>query len=75
MVLKIIPISQTWKLKKLREESSPTGTGLSFDMASFINNPAIINMAPSLMQNPQAQQLMSGMMTNATGRPAAGVGA
>ncbi|XP_048224255.1 small glutamine-rich tetratricopeptide repeat-containing protein beta isoform X2 [Perognathus longimembris pacificus] len=56
--------------QKLRE----TGTGLSFDMASLINNPAFISMAASLMQNPQVQQLMSGMMTNAIGGPAAGVG-
>ncbi|XP_062942079.1 small glutamine-rich tetratricopeptide repeat-containing protein beta [Cynocephalus volans] len=60
--------------QKLREVSSPIGTGLSFDMASLINNPAFISMAASLMQNPQVQQLMSGMMTNAIGGPAAGVG-
>ncbi|XP_038621722.1 small glutamine-rich tetratricopeptide repeat-containing protein beta [Tachyglossus aculeatus] len=60
--------------QKLREVSSPTGTGLSFDMASLINNPAFISMAASLVQNPQVQQLMSGMMTNAIGGPAAGVG-
>ncbi|KAM5260454.1 small glutamine-rich tetratricopeptide repeat-containing protein beta isoform 2-T2 [Hipposideros larvatus] len=60
--------------QKLREVASPTGTGLSFDMASLINNPAFISMAASLMQNPQVQQLMSGMMTNAIGGPAAGVG-
>lgn len=59
--------------QKLREVSSPTGTGLTFDMASLINNPAFITMAASLMQNPQVQQLMSGM-TNAIGGPAAGVG-
>uniref|UniRef100_A0A674HCE9 Small glutamine rich tetratricopeptide repeat co-chaperone beta n=1 Tax=Taeniopygia guttata TaxID=59729 RepID=A0A674HCE9_TAEGU len=60
--------------QKLRDVSSPTGTGLSFDMASLINNPAFISMAASLMQNPQIQQLMSGMMSNAIGGPAAGVG-
>ncbi|XP_054843477.1 small glutamine-rich tetratricopeptide repeat-containing protein beta isoform X2 [Eublepharis macularius] len=60
--------------QKLRDVASPTGTGLSFDMASLINNPAFISMAASLMQNPQVQQLMSGMMTNAIGGPAAGVG-
>ncbi|OXB80863.1 UNVERIFIED_CONTAM: hypothetical protein H355_016880 [Colinus virginianus] len=87
--------------QKLRDVSSPTGTGLSFDMASLINNPAFISMvsecqalyyiafkaevAASLMQNPQVQQLpqcqrcancsrMSGMMSNAIGGPAAGVG-
>ncbi|XP_068278042.1 small glutamine-rich tetratricopeptide repeat-containing protein beta-like [Nyctibius grandis] len=60
--------------QKLRAMSSPTGTGLSFDMASLINNPAFISMAASLMQNPQVQKLMSGMMSNAIGGPAAGVG-
>lgn len=39
--------------QKLREVCSPTGTGLSFGMASLINNPAFIRMAASLMQNPQ----------------------
>ncbi|XP_030049058.1 small glutamine-rich tetratricopeptide repeat-containing protein beta [Microcaecilia unicolor] len=60
--------------QKLREASSPTGTGWGFDMASLINNPAFVSMAASLMQNPQVQQLMSGMMSNATAGPAAGVG-
>ncbi|XP_029431969.1 small glutamine-rich tetratricopeptide repeat-containing protein beta isoform X2 [Rhinatrema bivittatum] len=60
--------------QKLKETSSPTGTGWGFDMASLINNPAFVSMAASLMQNPQVQQLMSGMMSNATGGPAAGVG-
>ncbi|NXF19605.1 SGTB protein, partial [Rhodinocichla rosea] len=60
--------------QKLREKKSPTGTGLSFDMKKMINNPAFISMAASLMQNPQIQQLMSGMMSNAIGGPAAGVG-
>uniref|UniRef100_A0A2I3S5J4 Small glutamine-rich tetratricopeptide repeat-containing protein beta n=3 Tax=Homininae TaxID=207598 RepID=A0A2I3S5J4_PANTR len=54
--------------QKLREVSSPTGTGLSFDMASLINNPAFISMVSIL------SFLMSGMMTNAIGGPAAGVG-
>ncbi|XP_051846568.1 small glutamine-rich tetratricopeptide repeat-containing protein beta-like [Antechinus flavipes] len=35
--------------QKLREVASPTGTGLSFDMASLINNPAFISMAASLL--------------------------
>uniref|UniRef100_A0A4X1UQR0 Small glutamine-rich tetratricopeptide repeat-containing protein beta n=1 Tax=Sus scrofa TaxID=9823 RepID=A0A4X1UQR0_PIG len=54
--------------QKLREVSSPTGTGLSFDMASLINNPAFISMVSIF------PFLMSGMMTNAIGGPAAGVG-
>ncbi|MGH0162245.1 UNVERIFIED_CONTAM: hypothetical protein FKN15_047680 [Acipenser sinensis] len=43
--------------QKLKEASSPTGTGLGFDMASLINNPAFITMAASVMQNRQVQQL------------------
>uniref|UniRef100_A0A8C5TWG1 Small glutamine-rich tetratricopeptide repeat-containing protein beta n=1 Tax=Malurus cyaneus samueli TaxID=2593467 RepID=A0A8C5TWG1_9PASS len=54
--------------QKLRDVSSPTGTGLSFDMASLINNPAFISMVSI------SQGLMSGMMSNAIGGPAAGVG-
>ncbi|KAK9967988.1 hypothetical protein ABG768_002342 [Culter alburnus] len=60
--------------QKQKEASSPTATGLGFDMASLINNPAFISMAASVMQNQQVQQLMSGMMSNAVGGPAAGVG-
>lgn len=43
-------------------------------MASLINNPAFIDMAASLMQNPQVQQLISARMTSAIGGPVAGVG-
>nr|XP_046226320.1 small glutamine-rich tetratricopeptide repeat-containing protein beta isoform X2 [Oncorhynchus gorbuscha] len=60
--------------QKQKEASSPMATGLGFDMASLINNPAFISMAASVMQNQQVQQLMSGMMSNAVGGPAAGVG-
>nr|XP_023481374.1 small glutamine-rich tetratricopeptide repeat-containing protein beta isoform X3 [Equus caballus] len=35
--------------QKLREVSSPTGTGLSFDMASLINNPAFISMVTTIL--------------------------
>ncbi|KAM6188132.1 small glutamine-rich tetratricopeptide repeat-containing protein beta-like [Sarcoramphus papa] len=58
--------------QKLRDMSSPTGTGLSFDMASLINNPAFISMAASLMQNPPVQQLSP--ENSPVGGPAAGVG-
>lgn len=34
--------------QKLREVASPTGTSLSFDMASVVNNPPFISMATSL---------------------------
>ncbi|XP_024252588.1 small glutamine-rich tetratricopeptide repeat-containing protein beta-like [Oncorhynchus tshawytscha] len=60
--------------QKQKEAVSPIATGLGFDMASLINNPAFISMASSVMQNQQVQQLMSGMMSNAVGGPAAGVG-
>lgn len=60
--------------QKHKEASSPIASGLGFDMASLINNPAFISMAASVMQNQQVQQLMSGMMSNAVGRPTAGVG-
>ncbi|KAH0503507.1 Small glutamine-rich tetratricopeptide repeat-containing protein beta [Microtus ochrogaster] len=56
------------------EVASPTGTGLSFGLASLINNPPFITMASSLRQNPWVPQLMLGMMTNAIVGPAAGAG-
>ncbi|XP_056397513.1 small glutamine-rich tetratricopeptide repeat-containing protein beta [Hyla sarda] len=58
--------------QKVRQVPSPTSAG--FDMASLMNNPAFVSMAAGLMQDPQVQQLMSGMMANAGGGPAAGVG-
>ncbi|KAF5886331.1 small glutamine-rich tetratricopeptide repeat-containing protein beta, partial [Clarias magur] len=60
--------------QKRRESSGATVSRLGFDMTSLINNPAFISMAASVMQNQQVQQLMSGMMSNAVGGPAAGVG-
>ncbi|XP_063819289.1 small glutamine-rich tetratricopeptide repeat-containing protein beta isoform X1 [Pseudophryne corroboree] len=60
--------------QKLKQVPSPTSAGWGFDMASLMNNPAYVSMAASLMQDPQVQQLMSGMMSNAGGGPAAGVG-
>ncbi|KAL4617599.1 small glutamine-rich tetratricopeptide repeat-containing protein beta isoform X1 [Arapaima gigas] len=52
--------------QKQKEASSPTAAGLGFDMASLINNPAFISMV--------GPADMSGMMSNAVGGPAAGVG-
>ncbi|KAM9331466.1 small glutamine-rich tetratricopeptide repeat-containing protein beta [Gastrophryne carolinensis] len=60
--------------QKIRQGPSPISTGWGFDMASLMNNPAFVSMAAGLMQDPQVQQLMSGMMSNAGGGPAAGVG-
>uniref|UniRef100_A0A6Q2YFJ9 Small glutamine-rich tetratricopeptide repeat-containing protein beta n=1 Tax=Esox lucius TaxID=8010 RepID=A0A6Q2YFJ9_ESOLU len=47
--------------QKQKETVSPTATGLGFDMASLINNPAFIT---NILR----------MMTNAVGGPSAGVG-
>ncbi|XP_053313918.1 small glutamine-rich tetratricopeptide repeat-containing protein beta [Spea bombifrons] len=60
--------------QKLRHVASPTSAGFGFDMTSLMNNPAFVSMAASLMQDPQIQRLMSGMMSNSGGGPAAGVG-
>ncbi|XP_028834668.1 small glutamine-rich tetratricopeptide repeat-containing protein beta isoform X1 [Denticeps clupeoides] len=63
--------------QKQKEASSQvsenTATGLGFDMASLISNPAFISMAASVMQNQQVQQLMSRMMSSAV-VPQVGVG-
>uniref|UniRef100_A0A8D3AK17 Small glutamine-rich tetratricopeptide repeat-containing protein beta n=1 Tax=Scophthalmus maximus TaxID=52904 RepID=A0A8D3AK17_SCOMX len=50
--------------QKQKEATSPVAAGLGFDMASLINNPAFISMVRD----------MSGMMSNAVGGHAAGVG-
>uniref|UniRef100_A0A8C5M2V5 Small glutamine-rich tetratricopeptide repeat-containing protein beta n=1 Tax=Leptobrachium leishanense TaxID=445787 RepID=A0A8C5M2V5_9ANUR len=60
--------------QKLRQTPSPTNAGWGFDMASLMNNPAFVSMAAGLMQDPQVQHMMSGMMSSAAGGPAAGVG-
>ncbi|NP_001086162.1 small glutamine rich tetratricopeptide repeat co-chaperone beta L homeolog [Xenopus laevis] len=60
--------------QKLRQIPSPISSEWGFDMASLMNNPAFVSMAASLMRDPQVQQLMSGMMSNAANGPAAGVG-
>ncbi|XP_072272454.1 small glutamine-rich tetratricopeptide repeat-containing protein beta [Pyxicephalus adspersus] len=60
--------------QKVRQVPSPTSAGWGFDMGGLMNNPAFVSMAASLMQDPQVQRLMSGMMSNAGGGPAAGVG-
>ncbi|KAA0703716.1 Small glutamine-rich tetratricopeptide repeat-containing protein beta [Triplophysa tibetana] len=78
--LELDPENDTYKSnlkiaeQKQKEASSPTATGLGFDMASLINNPAFISMAASMMQNQPVQQLIRGMMSNAARGPAAGVG-
>ncbi|XP_011370948.1 small glutamine-rich tetratricopeptide repeat-containing protein alpha [Pteropus vampyrus] len=67
--LELDPDNETYKsnLKiaelKLREAPSPTGGAGSFDIAGLLNNPSFMSMASNLMNNPQVQQLMSGMIS------------
>lgn len=67
--LELDPENDTYKsnLKiaelKLREAPSPTGGVGSLDIAGLLNNPHFITMASSLMNSPQLQQLMSGMIS------------
>uniref|UniRef100_A0A7N5JBF6 Small glutamine-rich tetratricopeptide repeat-containing protein alpha n=1 Tax=Ailuropoda melanoleuca TaxID=9646 RepID=A0A7N5JBF6_AILME len=67
--LELDPDNETYKsnLKiaelKLREAPSPTGGVGSFDIAGLLNNPSFMSMASTLMNNPQVQQLMSGMIS------------
>ncbi|KAE8636197.1 hypothetical protein XENTR_v10002880 [Xenopus tropicalis] len=78
--LDLDPENESYKMnlklaeQKMRQIPSPISTGWGFDMASLMNNPAFVSMAASLMRDPQVQQLMSGMMSNAAVGPAAGVG-
>lgn len=76
--LELDPENETYKsnLKiaelKLREAPSPTGGVGSFDIAGLLNNPSFMSMASNLMNNPQVQQLMSGMISggqNPLGNP------
>nr|XP_023397019.1 small glutamine-rich tetratricopeptide repeat-containing protein alpha isoform X2 [Loxodonta africana] len=67
--LELDPDNETYKsnLKiaelKLREAPSPTGGVGTFDIAGLLNNPSFMSMASNLMNNPQVQQLMSGMIS------------
>ncbi|XP_027402952.1 small glutamine-rich tetratricopeptide repeat-containing protein alpha isoform X2 [Bos indicus x Bos taurus] len=67
--LELDPDNETYKsnLKvaelRLREAPSPTGGVGSFDIAGLLNNPSFMSMASNLMNNPQVQQLMSGMIS------------
>ncbi|XP_048198016.1 small glutamine-rich tetratricopeptide repeat-containing protein alpha isoform X1 [Perognathus longimembris pacificus] len=67
--LELDPDNETYKsnLKiaelKLREAPSPTGGMGTFDIAGLLNNPSFMSMASNLMNTPQLQQLMSGMIS------------
>lgn len=76
--LELDPDNDTYKSNlKIAEEkmetSSPTAGMGGVDLAGLLSNPGFMNMASSLMNNPQVQQLMSGMMSGAMGG-GAGVG-
>ncbi|NXI53422.1 SGTA protein, partial [Chloroceryle aenea] len=49
--------------QKMKETPSPTGGPGGFDLAGLLNNPGFMSMASNLMNNPQVQQLMSGMIS------------
>ncbi|XP_037105398.1 small glutamine-rich tetratricopeptide repeat-containing protein alpha isoform X2 [Syngnathus acus] len=72
--LELDPDNDTYKSNlKIAEEkmeaTSPAniaGMG-GVDLAGLLSNPGFMNMASSLMTNPQVQQMMSGMMSGAYG--------
>ncbi|XP_067329726.1 small glutamine-rich tetratricopeptide repeat-containing protein alpha [Anolis sagrei] len=67
--LELDPENETYKSnlkvteQKMKEAPSPTGTSGGFDLAGLLNNPSFINMAANLVNNPQLQQLMSGVIS------------
>ncbi|XP_050789892.1 small glutamine-rich tetratricopeptide repeat-containing protein alpha [Gopherus flavomarginatus] len=67
--LELDPDNETYKSnlkiaeQKMKETPSPTGGTGGFDLAGLLNNPGFMNMASNLMNNPQVQQLMSGMIS------------
>ncbi|KAJ8408415.1 hypothetical protein AAFF_G00258290 [Aldrovandia affinis] len=69
--LELDPENDTYKSnlkiaeQKMKEAPSPSMSGV--DLAGLLGNPGFMNMASSLMNNPQVQQLMSGMMSGAYG--------
>ncbi|XP_024114501.1 small glutamine-rich tetratricopeptide repeat-containing protein alpha [Oryzias melastigma] len=77
--LELDPDNDTYKTNlKIAEEkmetSSPTAGMGGVDLAGLLSNPGFMNMASSLMSNPQVQQLMSGMMSGAYGGMGGGGG-
>lgn len=70
--LELDPDNDTYKSNlKIAEDkmdtSSPTAGMGGVDLAGLLSNPGFMNMASTLMNNPQVQQLMSGMMSGAMG--------
>ncbi|KAM9331452.1 small glutamine-rich tetratricopeptide repeat-containing protein alpha [Gastrophryne carolinensis] len=70
--LELDPDNDTYKSnlkiaeQKMKEIPSPMGAPGGFDLAGLLNNPGFMNMASNLMNNPQVQQLMSGMISGST---------
>lgn len=52
----------------------PMGPG-GFDIGSFLNNPALMNMASSMLQDPNMQNMMAQLMSGGLGGGAGGQGA
>ncbi|KAM3938906.1 small glutamine-rich tetratricopeptide repeat-containing protein alpha isoform 1-T2 [Leptodactylus fuscus] len=78
--LELDPDNDTYKSnlkiaeQKMKEIPSPMGAPGGFDLAGLLNNPGFMSMASNLMNNPQVQQLMSGMISG-SGNPMAGAAA
>ncbi|XP_056678210.1 small glutamine-rich tetratricopeptide repeat-containing protein alpha isoform X3 [Monodelphis domestica] len=78
--LELDPDNDTYKSnlkiaeQKMKETPSPTGGTGGFDLAGLLNNPGFMSMASNLMNNPQVQQLMSGMISGGH-NPLGGAGA
>ncbi|XP_037553806.1 small glutamine-rich tetratricopeptide repeat-containing protein alpha [Nematolebias whitei] len=78
--LELDPDNDTYKTNlKIAEEkmetSSPSAGLGGIDLAGLLSNPGFMNMASTLMNNPQVQQMMSGMMSGAYGGMGGGGGA
>ncbi|XP_063770360.1 small glutamine-rich tetratricopeptide repeat-containing protein alpha [Pseudophryne corroboree] len=75
--LELDPDNDTYKSnlkiaeQKMKEMPSPMAAPGGFDLAGLLNNPGFMNMASNLMNNPQVQQLMSGMISGSN-NPMAG---
>ncbi|CAL8343482.1 small glutamine-rich tetratricopeptide repeat-containing protein alpha [Gadus morhua] len=70
--LELDPDNDTYQANlKIAEQKmdtpSPTAGVGGVDLAGLLSNPGFMNMASSLMNNPQVQQLMSGMMSGGYG--------
>ncbi|KAM4810042.1 small glutamine-rich tetratricopeptide repeat-containing protein alpha [Rhinophrynus dorsalis] len=68
--LELDPDNETYKSnlkiaeQKMKEMPSPMAAPGGLDLAGLLNNPSFMSMASNLMNNPQVQQLMSGMISS-----------